>query len=157
MYIHNALHPLVKASWEGDKRALTYFKSPRADNQDVFQSLNTHCSLRLHITKKVWNCQNTNLSLRGREFQTKGSQNQELLTWQISNQGFPRRNLSKDTKEQTAPSFLPLPILQDNPSPIQQQTSKWGSTSTSSSKQFPINFAGNKPVLRSHLSFPLKM
>lgn len=31
---------------------LTYFKSPRADNQDVFQSLNTHCSLKLHITKK---------------------------------------------------------------------------------------------------------
>lgn len=45
---------------------LTYFKSPRADNQDVFQSLNTHCCLKLHITKRVRNCQDTKLSLTGR-------------------------------------------------------------------------------------------
>lgn len=45
---------------------LAFFKSLKADNQDVFQSLNTHCSLELHITKRVRNCQNTNLSLTGR-------------------------------------------------------------------------------------------
>lgn len=51
---------------------LTDFKSPRADNQDVFQSLNTHCSLKIHITKKVRNCQNTNLSSTGRVSDQRG-------------------------------------------------------------------------------------
>lgn len=60
--------PAEGISGRGQKGSgrLTYFKSPRADNQDVFQSLNTHCSLKLHITKKVRNCQDTNLSLTGR-------------------------------------------------------------------------------------------
>lgn len=120
------LHPLLKASWEGDKRALESWhisNPPRL----ITKMCSSHWTATVH-----WNCTSPKTSQTDKiptspeqaELQTKGSQNQELLTWlwQISKQGslkghFSRRNLSKGTKGQSAPRFLPVPILQDNPSP----------------------------------------
>lgn len=165
MYIHKAVHPLLKASWEGDKRLLEGWQISNPPGL-ITKMYSSHWTPIVHwkyTSPKKSETVKIPTSPQQAEFQTKGGQNQELLTWlwQISDRGslkghFSRTNLSRDAKGQTAPRFLPLLILQDNPTPIQQQTSKWGSTSTSSSKTISNQFCREQACARESFIIPIE-
>lgn len=54
MYTHKTMlvFEVILERGQKDSWRLPYFKSLRADNQNVFQTLDVHCSLKPEITKK---------------------------------------------------------------------------------------------------------
>lgn len=107
MYTHKTVCSLLRALCRGQKDfwKLPYFKSPRADNHDVFQTLNVHCSLKLQITKKSQKSSKYQPLLNRHSFIPKEAKNQRLLTlpWHTSNYSsfkahLPKRSLSVGNK-----------------------------------------------------------